>query len=604
MQMLNNHDVGEIVKISGPVVGAVGLKAVRLHDVVYVGKRKLIGEIIRLSTDLITIQVYEETSGVRLGEPVYKTGTPLIARLGPGLLGQVFDGLQRPLNFLAEEQGYFLSRGVVNKHLEEQKRWYFKSRLSGGSLVNSGDILGYVQEKQGFTHNVLVPPNISGEIMSLDSGLYNVNDQIGLIKTRDGRSEALKLSHQWPVRIPRPVKKRLNIHKPLVTGTRIIDLLFPVARGGTAIIPGGFGTGKTVTQQSLSRWADVDVVVYVGCGERGNEMAEVLAEFPKLEDPKTGLSLMDRTILIANTSNMPVAAREASIYTGMTLAEYYRDMGYHVLMLADSTSRWAEALREISSRLEEIPGEEGYPAYMAARLSAFYERTGEVQCSSTLHSASSEVTGSVTLVGAVSPPGSDFSEPITQNSMRITGTFWALDYELSRRRHFPAINWHQSYTLYNFDEWYKTEVHPEYPELIKEIKQLLRKENELMEIVHLIGKESLSDSDLLVLFSSKMLREDLLQQMAFHPIDGFCPLEKAYWMGRIIMCFYRLAFNAVVSSIPLESITSLPEVVGISRMRDTANDSFLEELNILEKNIESKFDYLMKSVPEKWGRND
>ena len=477
---------GRVVRIAGPVIVAADLGDIRLYDVVRVGKLGLVGEVIRLTGKFATVQVYEDTSGIQVGEVVQTTGLPLSVLLGPGLLGKVYDGLQRPLKVLADSSGDYIQRGVDASPIPEDTLWPFTPCVAVGASVGPGDDLGVVPESPTIQHRVLVPPGCQGRVSEIRKGEFHVHDVVAVIDLEgDRRSQPLQvtLAQRWPVRRPRPVHRRLDPTEPLTTGTRIIDTFFPVAKGGSAIIPGGFGTGKTVAEQSLARWADADVVIYVGCGERGNEMTEVLEEFPNLEDPRTGLPLMDRTVIIANTSNMPVAAREASIYTGITIAEYYRDMGYAVLILADSTSRWGEALREISGRLEEMPGEEGYPAYLAARLAEFYERSGRAVCLGMDSVEKRRRTGSVTVVGAVSPPGGDFSEPMTQNSMRMVGTFWALDYDLSRRRHFPAINWTRSFSLYDFKGWYTQQVATDWSALTAEAMALLQREVELLEIV-------------------------------------------------------------------------------------------------------------------------
>ncbi len=575
---------GKISRIAGPVIGAEGLAEVRLYDVVRVGESGLIGEVIRLSGNLVTIQVYEDTSGIRVGEPVHNTRQPLVAHLGPGLLGKVYDGLQRPLAALASSTGYFLQRGTHASPLPEDKEWRFIPCVPKGQKVDQGDILGGVRESQTIEHRILVPPGLHGRVTEIREGNYRLNETVAVLERTSGSETdfyQVTLDQTWPVRQPRPVRTRLAPNEPLITGTRIIDTLFPVAKGGSAIIPGGFGTGKTVTEHSLACWADADVVVYVGCGERGNEMTDVLETFPTLEDPRTGASLMERTVLIANTSNMPVAAREASIYTGITIAEYYRDMGYDVLLLADSTSRWGEALREISGRLEEMPGEEGYPAYLAARLAEFYERSGRVVClgkggttplkNSVVCAEKTEDTdrrGSVTVVGAVSPQGGDFSEPITQNSMRMIGTFWALDYDLSRRRHFPAINWTRSYSLYNLRSWYEKNVAPDWSELISAAMALLQREVELLEIVRLVGPDALAESERAILSVARMLREDFLQQSANHEVDRYCRIDKAYWMLKAIMSFYHYTEIALEKGIPLTQVSSMPVVAEIARMKE------------------------------------
>lgn len=580
---------GHITRIAGPVVEARNLQDVRLYDVVLVGGLNLIGEVIRLVGEFTTIQVYEDTSGVRIGEPVRNTGLPLVAQLGPGLLGRVYDGLQRPLADLIPMTGNFIERGVTSPALPSDIRWAFTPRVTVGQHVSPGDILGVVPESQTIEHRVMIPSGVCGRIVEIREGNFVVDDIVAVVELDNGvqpRRE-ITLNQRWSVRRPRTVQKRLEPDEPLITGTRIIDTFFPVAKGGSAIIPGGFGTGKTLLQQSLARWANVDVVVYVGCGERGNEMTEVLEEFPTLEDPRTGAPLMARTVLIANTSNMPVAAREASIYTGITIAEYYRDMGYDVLMLADSTSRWGEALREISGRLEEMPGEEGYPAYLASRLAEFYERSGRTICLG--GAASPPRSGSVTVIGAVSPPGGDLSEPITQNSMRVVGVFWGLDYDLSRRRHFPAINWTRSYSLYNFRDWFQQQVSDEWEDLTREALALLQREVELMQIVQLVGPDALSKIERLVLFAARILREDYLQQFAYHPVDRFCPIDKAFWMLKAIMDFHRRARTVLDRGVPLDQITSLPIVGDLARMKEFPVNEAPHKIQALMSRVQASF---------------
>jgi V/A-type H+-transporting ATPase subunit A len=590
MHERGNHP-GTIIRIAGPVVGAIGLDDVRLYDVARVGELGLIGEVIRLAGDLATIQVYEDTSGLKVGEPVINTGLPLVADLGPGLLGRVYDGLQRPLPDLAAATGHFLQRGLSASPLPTENRWAFSPRVAAGQMVGPGDVLGVTPERRMIEHRVLVPPGVRGRVAEIRGGEFTVDECIAMVENGERRLE-IGLRQKWPVRKPRPYRAKLDPAQPLLTGTRIIDTFFPVARGGAAIIPGGFGTGKTVTEQSLARWADADVVVYVGCGERGNEMTEVLEEFPKLEDPRHGAPLMERTVLIANTSNMPVAAREASIYTGITIAEYYRDMGYDVVLLADSTSRWGEALREISGRLEEMPGEEGYPAYLAARLAEFYERSGRVQCLGSSaapdHHGTSARTGSVTLVGAVSPPGGDFSEPMTQNSLRVVGAFWALDYDLSRRRHFPSINWTRSYTLYHLGEWYARAVAPDWNDLTREAMALLQREVELLEIVQLVGPDALAESQREVLAAARMLREDFLQQSAYDEVDRFCALPKAYGMLRIVLEFHRRAACALEKGTALDHLAGLPIVADIARMKALPQAEAVETLRALFERVKDE----------------
>jgi V/A-type H+/Na+-transporting ATPase subunit A len=589
MNSPNGNPAGSVIRIAGPVVGAIGLENVRLFDVVQVGEMGLVGEVIRLAGNLATIQVYEDTGGLRVGEPVYNTGLPLVASLGPGLLGSVYDGLQRPLERLAEMSGDFLERGLSAPPLPE-KRWEFTPSPAVGKMVGPGDILGVVAESPTIEHRILVPPGKRGRLAEIHGGEFAADDVIAHLEIEsNAHREFLEISlvQRWPVRQPRPTDTRLAPRDPLITGTRIIDTFFPIAKGGAAIIPGGFGTGKTVCEHSLARWADADVVVYVGCGERGNEMTEVLEEFPTLEDPRTGAPLMERTVLIANTSNMPVAAREASIYTGITIAEYYRDMGYDVLMLADSTSRWGEALREISGRLEEMPGEEGYPAYLAARLAEFYERAGRAIPLSGSGKASKP--GSVTVVGAVSPPGGDFSEPMTQNSMRVVGTYWALDYDLSRRRHFPAINWTRSFSLYDFQDWFMKSIASDWAELAGEAMALLQREVELQEIVQLVGPDALAENERAVLAVARMLREDFLQQSAYHPIDRFCPMQKAYWMLKAIMDFYRRTQAALEAAILLDQVTALPVVAEIARMKELPVEEADESIQTILGRIRFSF---------------
>ena len=589
---MSNHN-GKVVRIAGPVVEASDLKDVRLYDVVQVGEYGLVGEVIRLSGDIATIQVYEDTSGISVGELVFNTGRPLVAHLGPGLLGQVYDGLQRPLAILADKTGDYIQRGITASPLPEDSIWMFTPRVSIGDRVSPGSVLGVVPESQNIEHRIMVPPGKRGRVVSINEGEAKLQDVVATIEAEDNHTstpEEITLVQYWPVRNPRPIHALLPPDEPLITGTRIIDVLFPVAKGGSAIIPGGFGTGKTVTEHSLARWADVDIVVYIGCGERGNEMTEVLEEFPLLEDPRTGTPLMERTVLIANTSNMPVAAREASIYTGVTIAEYYRDMGYDVLLLADSTSRWGEALREISGRLEEMPGEEGYPAYLAGRLAEFYERSGKSVCLGGFETQKTQSrTGSVTVVGAVSPPGADFSEPMTQNSMRVVGTFWALDYDLSRRRHFPAINWTRSFSLYNLDSWYTREVNGDWIELITEAMALLQHEVELLEIVQLVGPDALAESERAVLAVARMLREDFLQQSAYHDIDRFCPINKAYWMLKLIMDFYNRTQQALDANVPLEKVTNLPVKAEIARMKYIPFESAVNEIKTIMDRVRFSF---------------
>jgi V/A-type H+/Na+-transporting ATPase subunit A len=539
---------GTIFRVSGPVVTAQGISS-RMYDVVFVGHENLMGEVIEIQGDKTIIQVYEDTSGVRPGEPVAETGLPLVVELGPGLLTSIYDGIQRPLPFLKDKMGDFITRGVQAPGLDHAKKWDFKPTIAKGAEVKAGTILGEVQETPTILHRIMVPPNAKpSKIRDLKAGKFTIDEVIGTLE--DGTE--LRMLQKWPVRVPRPNAEKLRPEIPLVTGQRILDGLFPVAKGGTAAIPGPFGSGKTVTQQTLAKWSDAEIVVYIGCGERGNEMTEVLSEFPELKDPKTGGPLMNRTVLIANTSNMPVAAREASVYTGVTIAEYYRDMGYDVSLMADSTSRWAEAMREISSRLEEMPGEEGYPAYLAAKLAAFYERAGRV---TTL----SGKTGSVTIIGAVSPPGGDFSEPVTQNTLRIVKVFWALDAKLAQRRHFPSINWLNSYSLYedSLKDWFAKNVGQEFLTLRAWAVSALQTEAELQDIVQLVGSDALPDEQQVTLEVTRMLREVFLQQNAFHPVDTFAPLERQLKLLQAIKRYEVLARAALARGVSVRTIASV-----------------------------------------------
>jgi len=550
--------VGEIFRVAGPVVTAVGLQA-RMYDVAKVGKEGLMGEVIEIADDKTIIQVYEDTSGLRPGEPVENTGMPLSVELGPGLLTSIYDGIQRPLPVLQGKMGDYIERGVMASGLSHEKKWQFTPTVKAGEKVSGGSIIGTVPETKTIIHKVIVPP-LAGEttIKDIKAGEYTVDEVIGHLA--DGTE--IKLMHKWPVRKPRPYKEKLMPDIPLVTGQRILDCLFPIAKGGTAAIPGPFGSGKTVTQQQLAKWSDAEIVVYIGCGERGNEMTEVLKEFPHLTDPKSGHPLMDRTVLIANTSNMPVAAREASVYTGITIAEYYRDMGYGVSLMADSTSRWAEAMREISSRLEEMPGEEGYPAYLAARLSQFYERAGRV-----ITNMGKE--GSVSVSGAVSPPGGDFSEPVTQNTLRIVKVFWALDAKLAQRRHFPAINWLNSYSLYqdSLKDWYSKNISGDWNTLKAEAMELLQRESELQEIVQLVGSDALPEDQQLTLEIARMIREYFLQQNAYHDVDTFCSLKKQFMMMNEILAFGRLAKKALAAGVPIPKILALQSKKDLAKVK-------------------------------------
>ena len=534
------------MKISGPTVVARGLEEASLYEVVRVGQESLLGEIIRIRAGLATIQVYEETNGLGLGEPVVASGEPLTVELGPGLLGQVFDGIERPLSVLAHLSGDFIQRGISHAALDREKRWEFEPLIRVGDELREGQILGAVQETGSLTHRILAPPGVAGKVAEVRHGQVKVTDEVVVLQ--DGRR--LSLVQRWPVRRRRPFQRRLTPGLPFLTGQRILDCFFPIAVGGTAIIPGGFGTGKTVLEQTLAKFAAADVIVYVGCGERGNEMTDVLTEFPLLEDPRTGAPLLDRTVLVVNTSNMPVAAREASIYTGITIAEYFRDMGYQVALMADSTSRWAEALREISSRLEEMPGEEGYPTYLATRLGTFYERAGRVV------PLSGEGEGAVTIVGAVSPAGGDFSEPVTQASLRISGALWALSTDLAYRRHFPAIDWVQSFSLYadRFHEWFAQEVGEEWMTLREEAIRLLQKERELQEVVQLVGLDAVQDQERILIESARLVREGFLRQSAVHEVDATCPPKKALWMLRLLSHYSQRTTEALGGGASLKAV--------------------------------------------------
>jgi len=557
---------GRVIRVAGPVVVAEGLDHVRLYNVVRVGRRELIGEVIRLKGTEAVIQVYEDSSGLQVGSKVVDSGAPLTVELGPGLLGSIFDGVQRPLPALAEDGDPFgrpfLRRGVERPSLDRERLWPLEYRVTTGDAVVAGDVVATTEETPALTHLVLVPPDCAGTITSIGPTEATIDDHVVWI---DGRP--LTMTQHWPVRMRRPVAGRLDPSVPLVTGQRVVDTLFPVARGGSATIPGGFGTGKTVHEQTLAKWSDADVIVYVGCGERGNELAEVLEDFPRLVDPRTGTSLMERTILVANTSNMPVAAREASVYTGITVGEYYRDQGYDVALLADSTSRWGEALREVASRLEEMPGEEGYPAYLPSRLAEFYERAGAAAST-----GREPRMGSVTVVGAVSPPGGDFSEPVTQYSLRLAGTFWALDSDLARRRHFPSIHWTRSYSLYDLGEWFNETVADDWEEQRRWALRLLSQEEELQSIVQLLGIEVLAPSERVAFQTGRILREDFLQQSAYDEIDSYCPLTKQYWMLRVIRHLHEAILTTVDDDTDLDLITRLDSVADIARMRSWRPD--------------------------------
>ena len=554
---------GKIIKVSGPLVVASGMSKAKMYDVVQVSAKKLIGEIIGLDGDTASIQVYEETSGLGPDEPVYLTNKPLAVELGPGLLTSIYDGIQRPLDAIKEKAGAYITRGIQVPGLNREKKWKFEPKVKKGDKVTGGDVIGEVKESALITHKVMVPPNLEGEVKDIKSGEHTVTDTVCVLKTKDG-DEDLSMMQVWPVRNPRPTQEKLVPTEPMVTGQRVIDTFFPVTKGGTACIPGPFGSGKTVVQHQLSKWADAEIIIFIGCGERGNEMTDVLIEFPELKDPKSGKPLMERTVLIANTSNMPVAAREASVYTGITIAEYFRDMGYKVALMADSTSRWAEALREISGRLEEMPGEEGYPAYLGSKTASFYERAGKVKC---LGSEGRE--GSLTVVGAVSPPGGDLSEPVTQNTLRVVKVFWGLDAALANRRHFPAINWLNSYSLYADDikEFMAKEAGEDWVDLRTEAMSLLQEEANLEEIVRLVGVDALSKKEQLVLDTAKSLREDFLHQDAFDEVDTYASTKKQYLILKAVLTFHHLAQEALDKGVELKAITELPIKEQIAKAR-------------------------------------
>ena len=574
---------GKIIKVSGPLVVASGMEDANVYDVVEVSKDKLIGEVIEMRGDKASIQVYEETTGIGPGDEVYTTGAPLSVELGPGMIEQMFDGIQRPLVGLRDEAGDFLKRGVTVNPLNREKKWEFKKVAKVGDSVEAGDILGTVEETAVVTHKIMVPNGIKGKIKDIKEGSFTVEETIAVIETEKG-DKNLTMIQKWPVRKGRPYKKKVDPREPLVTGQRVIDTFFPITKGGTAAIPGPFGSGKTVVQHQLAKWADAQIVVYVGCGERGNEMTDVLMEFPELMDPTTGQSIMKRTVLIANTSNMPVAAREASIYTGITISEYFRDMGYSVAMMADSTSRWAEALREMSGRLEEMPGGEGYPAYLGSRIAEFYERAGRV-----LVNGSEEREGALSVIGAVSPPGGDISEPVTQNTLRIVKIFWKLDYDLSYQRHFPAINWIDSYSLYQakIDAYLDENVDRRFSKLRKRSMALLQEETSLLEVVRLVGRDTLSDEDQVKLDTTKSIREDFLQQNAFHDVDTFCPLEKQFKMLDTILYFYDKCQEALEKGVYFSEIEKLDVKENIARMKYLPNDD-LGKIDAIKDKIDSE----------------
>ncbi|MFR8011124.1 MAG: V-type ATP synthase subunit A [Clostridia bacterium] len=579
-----------IFGINGPVVTVKGSTTLSMSEMVYVGHQKLVGEVIGLTREMTTIQVYEETTGLKPGEPVYSTGGPISVTLGPGIITNIFDGIERPLTAIEAASGAFISRGANVSALDEEKEWEVTVLVKEGDELKGGDIYATCPETAIVTHKVMVPPNLRGKVVAcVPNGMYKVNDTIVTLRDEDGDTHELTLCQRWPIRLPRPVAERLPATRPLITGQRVIDTMFPIAKGGAAAIPGGFGTGKTMTQHQLAKWCDADIIIYVGCGERGNEMTQVVSEFSELMDPKSGRPLMDRTILIANTSNMPVAAREASIYTGITLAEYYRDMGYHTALMADSTSRWAEALREISGRLEEMPGDEGFPAYLPSRLSEFYERAGYVQ---TLGGKE----GSISVIGAVSPQGSDFSEPVTQNTKRFTRCFWALDKSLAYERHYPAINWNTSYSEYvnDLSKWYAENVGENFMKYREEISAILVEENSLMEIVKLIGSDVLPDDQKLTIEIARVIRVGFLQQNAFHQEDTYVPMEKQMRMMEVILHLYHKCQSVVALQVPISKIIALGLFDKLVKMKyDIPNDK-LELFDGYKQEIDEKLAVFLK----------
>ena len=578
---------GKIVWVSGPAVRADGMSSAKMYETVEVGESKLIGEVIRLTGDVAFIQVYESTSGLRPGEPVIGTGQPLSVLLGPGIIGKIYDGIQRPLEEIAKKSGAFISKGIATTPIDLKKKYHFKPSLKTGENVKAGTILGTVEETPLLTHSILVPPDSrGGKLIDISpEGDYDLEQVISTLENNGTKSQ-MKMYHKWPVRKPRPYTERFDPTVPLITGQRVIDTYFPIAKGGTGAIPGGFGTGKTVTLHQIAKWADSKVVVYIGCGERGNEMTEVLVEFPHLIDPRSNRPLMERTVLVANTSNMPVAAREASIYTGVTMAEYYRDMGMDVVLVADSTSRWAEALREMSGRLEEMPAEEGYPSYLASRLAEFYERAGRVRAL-----GSPDRSGSVTIVGAVSPSGADFTEPVTTHTIRFIKTFWALDTRLAYSRHYPSINWMQSYSGYLEDvsKWWTDNISPDWYNLRSESYNILQREDTLKEIVRLLGPEALPDEEKLVLEMARMIKIGILQQNSFDKVDTYCGPEKQLKLVQLMVKFYNESLKSLKEGIPLSDIRSLPIIPSLLKAKFEIPDEQVSKLNELESKMDTQF---------------
>lgn len=586
--------IGKIKKVAGPLVIAEGMSDANMFDVVRVSNQRLIGEIIEIHGDQASVQVYEETSGLKPGEPVESTNAPLSVELGPGLIGSIFDGIQRPLEDIMKATGNNLTRGIELPALKRDVKWNFVPMLKAGDTVMSGDIIGEVEETPIVRHKIMVPNGIKGVLSSIEAGEYTISEAVATVKAEDGTVKEITMLQKWPVRVGRPYKEKLSPDKPLVTGQRVIDTLFPIAKGGVAAVPGPFGSGKTVVQHQLAKWAEADIVVYIGCGERGNEMTDVLNEFPELKDPKTGHSLMERTVLIANTSDMPVAAREASIYVGITIAEYFRDMGFSVALMADSTSRWAEALREMSGRLEEMPGEEGYPAYLGSRLAQFYERAGRV-----ISLGQDQREGALSVIGAVSPPGGDISEPVSQATLRIVKVFWGLDSNLAYRRHFPAINWLTSYSLYSDDlgNWFNANVNEEWMKLRSKLMRLLHDESELDEIVKLVGMDALSAPDRLKLEAARSIREDFLHQNAYNDVDTYTDLNKQYRMMELLSDFYDISLEGLQHGANIESLVKLAVRERIGRFK------YVESVNI-ETEYKDIVNALRNEVSSLIGRED
>ncbi len=582
---------GKIYGVNGPVIKVTGSRDFHMMDMVLVGKERLIGEVIAIEDNITIVQVYEVTTGLKVGEPVISTGKPLSVQLAPGIIGNVFDGIQRPLHYIEKKSGVFISRGLEMESLDPETKWFTHITVKVGDVVSGGQVIAEVQETPLILHKVMIPPSLNGEVIEVsEAGNYTIHDTIVKIRDKKNKIISLTLVQEWPVRVPRPYQTRRMVDRPLITGQRVIDTFFPIAKGGTAAIPGGFGTGKTMTQHQLAKWSDADIIVYIGCGERGNEITEVLEDFPKLVDPKSGQPLMCRTVLIANTSNMPVAAREASIYTGITLAEYYRDMGYHVAIMADSTSRWAEALREISGRLEEMPAEEGFPAYLPSRLSGFYERAGYVE-------NFNNTEGSVSIIGAVSPQGGDFSEPVTQNTKRFIRCFWGLDRQLAYSRHYPAIHWLTSYSEYvdDLSGWYEENIDPKFFDVRIEMMRLLQEESKLMEIVKLIGGDVLPDEQKLILEIAKVIRLGFLQQNAFHKQDTYVPISKQLEMMKTILYLNSKAKSLVGQNIPMSVLRETGIFEEIIKMKYTIDNDQLEQFNDLKKKIDTFYNDLHES---------